>query len=237
MSKVFVVPDIHLKPWMLEKADKLMLSGNYDHVVLLGDLVDDWGKQYKLDLYDEMLAKTADFIVKHNAFFCYGNHDVSYLWDKLESGFSPAAHDRVIDGMHHIENVVDPERIAFIHRIDNTLFSHAGLTAGFVKYYFDMSEGYTIDELIKEINEMSVVELWTDISPLWARPQGTFYGGELYPNDMYQVVGHSPVKDPLKEGNLLSLDTFSTYSDGCPFGDARFVWVDTVTGEWAYCEE
>lgn len=236
MSKVFVVPDIHLKLWMLKEADRLIDTGNYDYVVLLGDLIDDWGKEYKLDLYDEMLKDTADFIVKHNVFFCYGNHDVSYLWDKLESGFSPAAHERVIDGMHHIENVADSSRVAFIHRIDNTLFSHAGLTHGFVSHFFGVSKELPIDELVKEINDMSVLELWTDISPIWARPQGMFCGDELYPADMYQVVGHSPVKAPIMEGNLLSLDTFSTYSDGRPIGDAKFVWVDTVTGEWEYCE-
>ena len=67
MSKVFVVPDIHLKLWMLEEADMIISADGYDKVVMLGDLVDDWGMEYKLDLYDEMLARTADFIVKHNA--------------------------------------------------------------------------------------------------------------------------------------------------------------------------
>ena len=235
MSKVFVVPDIHLKLWMLEEADKIISADRYDKVVMLGDLVDDWGMEYKLDLYDEMLARTADFIVKHNAYFCYGNHDVSYLWDRLESGFSPAAHDRVIAGMRRIEEIVDPDRIAFIHKIDNTLFSHAGLTDVFVNYFFDDPEEYTVDELIEDINEMSAIELWTDASPIWARPQGMYDGFELYPEDLYQVVGHTPVRAPQKEGNLLTLDTFSTYSDGRPIGDQQFVWVDTVTGEWGYC--
>lgn len=235
MSKVFVVPDIHLKLWMLEEADKIISADGYDKVVMLGDLVDDWGMEYKLDLYDEMLARTADFIVKHNAYFCYGNHDVSYLWDRLESGFSPAAHDRVIAGMRRIEEIVDPDRIAFIHKIDNTLFSHAGLTDVFVNYFFDDPEEYTVDELIEDINEMSAIELWTDASPIWARPQGMYDGFELYPEDLYQVVGHTPVRAPQKEGNLLTLDTFSTYSDGRPIGDQQFVWVDTVTGEWGYC--
>ena len=235
MSKVFVVPDIHLKLWMLEEADKIISADGYDKVVMLGDLVDDWGMEYKLDLYDEMFARTADFIVKHNAYFCYGNHDVSYLWDRLESGFSPAAHDRVIAGMRRIEEIVDPDRIAFIHKIDNTLFSHAGLTDVFVNYFFDDPEEYTVDELIEDINEMSAIELWTDASPIWARPQGMYDGFELYPEDLYQVVGHTPVRAPQKEGNLLTLDTFSTYSDGRPIGDQQFVWVDTVTGEWGYC--
>ena len=41
MSKVFVIPDVHLKPWMFEKASEIVGKGSYDAVVMLGDLVDD----------------------------------------------------------------------------------------------------------------------------------------------------------------------------------------------------
>lgn len=41
MSRVFVVPDVHLKPWIFEKASRLILKEKFDAVVLLGDLVDD----------------------------------------------------------------------------------------------------------------------------------------------------------------------------------------------------
>lgn len=56
----------------------------------------------------------------------------------------------------------------------------------------------------------------------------------LYPLDMFQVVGHSPVKKPQLDGKLLTLDTFSTHHNGTPIGDERFVWVDTETGEFQY---
>jgi len=41
MSKVYVIPDVHLKPRMLEKASELIAKGSYDAIVMLGDLVDD----------------------------------------------------------------------------------------------------------------------------------------------------------------------------------------------------
>ena len=43
-----------------------------------------------------------------------------------------------------------------------------------------------------------------------------------------QVVGHTPVKRITQYGNLLTTDTFSTYSNGEPFGNEEMCWVDTV---------
>lgn len=51
MSKVFVIPDVRLKPWMLEKASELIAKGSYDAIVMLGDLVDDWGQEKNTEGY------------------------------------------------------------------------------------------------------------------------------------------------------------------------------------------
>ena len=53
MSKVFVIPDAHLKPWMFDKAEELLSRSEYDKIVCLGDLVDDWDQEKKLRLYSE----------------------------------------------------------------------------------------------------------------------------------------------------------------------------------------
>ena len=53
MSKVFIIPDVHLKPWMFTEADKYVSNGDYDAVIMLGDLVDDWGQEYNIPLYNE----------------------------------------------------------------------------------------------------------------------------------------------------------------------------------------
>ena len=80
-------------------------------------------------------------------------------------------------------------------------------------------------------------EMWQDGSPIWARPQD--YEGylDLYPEDLYQVVGHTPVSTPQQQGRLLTLDTFSTTSNGKFIGDQRFVIVDTIDGSWSYADE
>ncbi len=232
MSKVFVIPDVHLKPWMYEEAGKLLKKVDYDRVVLLGDLVDEWNQQNNLGLYERTLSETAKFIREYDALFCYGNHDVSYRWKRKENGYSPKARKTVLSGLEKIEGSADKSHFAFIHRIDNTLFSHAGLTRVFMEKYFH-GNNTDIDGIIREINVMGEL-LWEDTSPIWTRPQENPI--EMYPSDMFQVVGHTPLTKPLRQGNLLSLDIFSTNPDGSSLGNERFVIVDTVDGSWNYAD-
>ena len=49
----------------------------------------------------------------------------------------------------------------------------------------------------------------------------------MFREDLFQVVGHTPVEEPIEASGVLSLDLFSTYSDGRPFGNQRFYIVDT----------
>ena len=42
MSRIFVIPDIHLKPWIFCCAEERMKEERFDRAVVLGDLVDDW---------------------------------------------------------------------------------------------------------------------------------------------------------------------------------------------------
>ena len=229
MSKVFVVPDVHLKPWIFEKASKLISNGKYDTVVILGDLVDDWFQEKNIDLYNETFDAAIAFVMKHrNTVWCYGNHDVSYLWEAMESGYSYYAHNTVVERIQDLRDALPSENCVFIHRIDNVLFSHAGLTESFVYRHFG-EEHRDLDSILCKINEMGEYELWQDDSPIWARPQH----GEmkLYPAGVLQVVGHTPVSEPLYEQDLVTVDNFSTFRNGDPIGNERFVWVDTLKSE------
>ncbi|MBR4224561.1 MAG: metallophosphoesterase [Oscillospiraceae bacterium] len=233
MSKILVVPDVHLKPWMFDKADEIIARGTVDRTVLLGDLVDDWDHEKDLDLYKETLERALRFVQDHpDTLYCFGNHDMSYMWEALESGYSPAARDIAVEGINEIIHALPPENSGYIHRIDDVLFCHAGLSEPFVIRRFGYGGMIGIDEMISMINRMGRDELWRDDSPLWARPQHS--GLRMYPSYMLQVVGHTPVEAPLREKNVLTLDTFSTYRDGSPIGDQRFVCVDTVSMEHEY---
>ena len=226
-----MIPDVHLKPWMFDTASNLIEDGNYDKIIMLGDLVDDWNQEKNLDLYIETFDKIYEFLGKYpDTIYCFGNHDVSYLFQAFESGYSSYARDIVVEGVNRIIYSLPEDNSAYIHRIDNVLFSHAGLTERFIKSCFGGSGHMEIDELIDQINRLNKDKIWRDDSPIWARPQyGTM---RLYPLDMMQVVGHTPVEKPLQEGRLLTLDNFSTYHTGEPIGDGKFVWIDTETEEY-----
>jgi hypothetical protein len=226
VSRVLVIPDVHLKPWIFDEAEKVEKS-SYEDIVVLGDLVDDWGKGNDLDAYEETLKRAAEFGKEHGeSLWCYGNHDVSYLWDAMESGYSVQARITVIEGITKLERILE-DRYKFVHRIDNVLFSHAGVTETFVLH----SCGYhvkEIEDILAKINRMGKQELWRDSSPIWARPQADFY--RMFRDDLlYQVVGHTPVEEPLDACGVLTLDLFSTYSNGDPFGNQKLYIVDTLT--------
>ena len=235
MSKVFVIPDVHLRPWMFTEASRLIGQADYDAIVMLGDLVDDWGQGGNSELYNETFDEAIRFVKEHqNTFFCYGNHDISYVWELAESGYSWRMRDLVVERLTELTDALPPENVGFLHSIDGVLFSHAGVTEKFVEYQFGLGWDIPIPYMLERVSRMDERHLWTDESPIWARPQ---YGEmKLYSKDVFQVVGHTPVRKPLLEGNLLMLDTFSAYRDGTPFGDRRFVWVDTQTRSWHYAE-
>ena len=226
MSRVLVIPDVHLKPWIFDEAEKVDKS-SYEDIVVLGDLVDDWGKGNDIDAYEETLKRAAEFGKEHGeSLWCYGNHDVSYLWDAMESGYSVQARITVIEGITKLERILE-DRYKFVHRIDNVLFSHAGVTETFVLH----SCGYhvkEIEDILAKINRMGKQELWKDSLPIWARPQADFY--RMFRDDLlYQVVGHTPVEEPLDACGVLTLDLFSTYSNGDPYGNQKLYIVDTLT--------
>ena len=47
-----------------------------------------------------------------------------------------------------------------------------------------------------------------------------------------QVVGHTPVEEIYREGNVISCDVFSTYRDGSAIGTEEFAVVETEMGEY-----
>ena len=90
--------------------------------------------------------------------------------------------------------------------------------------------------MLDAVNQLGEARLWQDESPIWARIQHTRW--LLFPPGYLQVVGHTPVAEALydeRQGSL-SLDTFSTRSDGKPIGNERFVVVDSVEGTWQYAD-
>lgn len=232
--KVFVIPDIHLKPWIFDRVEEFLSKGEYDRIVCLGDLVDDWDQESNLELYEETFERLRSFIEKHpDMLYCYGNHDISYVWSAHESGYSEEARNTVLEGISMLKEHLPQETLGFIHRIDNVLFSHAGLLKVFVDHFLS-DQQLNLDDMLIQINSFGKDEMWCNASPIWARPQDGWI--DLYHKDMLQVVGHTPMEKTDYLNGLLTVDNFSTYRNGTPIGDQRFVWVDTVSKEWGFAD-
>lgn len=229
--RVLVIPDVHLKPWMFEKAAELMKEGIADRAVCLMDIADDWGQQLNIDLYEQSYDAAAAFArVFQDTLWCCGNHDVSYLWDRLESGYSRLASRYVCRKLRALrEALTDAGQMAYLHRIDSVLFSHGGLSEAFVSSYVPPRRLEEIDAVIEEVNSFGADEIWQRMSPVWYRPQ--MHGGLYKPEDYLQVVGHTPVNAVLRDGNLVSCDVFSTTMTGKPIGTQEFPVIDTETWE------
>ena len=232
--KVLIIPDVHLKPEIFDQAEEIMETTDCEGVVCVGDIVDDWGCMFDFMKYKETMDKLISFAQKYPYMrFCYGNHDLSYLWDQYDHpGFSTAAEDIVRDKFEELEEKLnDPEQMAIVHRIDNCIFSHAGLIEEYVDTYM-YHEKDDLEYVLATINNYDVENLWDNDSPIWARPQEYNFQKGPWPKKFLNVAGHTPVRKPYEKDGLLSTDTFSTYPDGRQYGNEKFVWVDTVTKEW-----
>ena len=230
--KVLVIPDIHLKPWIFNEAEKLMKEGAAERAVCLMDIADDWNMGYQIQLYEEAYDRALQFARDFpETLWCYGNHDISYVWNKMESGYSRIAGNVVCKKLAELKEAAEG-KIAFLHRIDITLFSHGGLSLDFVRMIERNRNKrlINIDEVVEAANTASPDELWNDVSPLWFRPQYLF-SINVYKKDLYtQVVGHTPVDQIYKRHGIISTDTFSTTSNGEQIGPSQFAVIDTKTG-------
>ena len=231
--KILVIPDVHLKPWMFDRASEILKSGAAVKAVCLMDIPDDWGKEHDLGLYEETFDAAIRFQKSFpDTLWCYGNHDLSYEWLQYESGFAPMAIPVVQEKLSLLRRELpDKSRIAYIHRIDDVLFLHGGLTHAFVKNYASDAEYDDTDAVIEEINSLGRNDMWDDASPIWYRPQ--FCNEKMYrEKDILQVVGHTPVQEIERVGNVISCDLFSTYRTGDPIGTRQFLLIDTETREY-----
>ena len=47
--KVLVIPDIHLKTWIFDRAEKILKDGKADRAVCLMDIPDDWNMEFQIE--------------------------------------------------------------------------------------------------------------------------------------------------------------------------------------------
>lgn len=208
MSRVLVIPDVHLKPWIFDLATALLKEGKADFAMFIGDLVDDWNQTSNIKLYTETIDRAIKFKEDFpNSLWCYGNHEVAYMINDWCSGNSEIYRMDIKSMLNKYERIVEPK---LVHIIDNVVFSHAGVEA--------------VHKNLENINDFYNLYSAFDFnnSPLWSRPDPWI---KYY--DICQVAGHSPVKEITHQGNLWLVDTFSTEQDGTPYGNQPFLVIDT----------
>ena len=230
---VLVIPDVHLKPWMFERAEEIMKRGTAERAVCLMDIPDDWNQEYNLELYRDTFDAAITFAKKYpDTLWCYGNHDLSYLWNKRESGYSPAAAYTVAKKLDELACALpEGNEIRYVQKIDQVLFCHGGILDYFVRNAVPEASYDDVDEVVRTLNGLSWEYMWNNFSPIWYRPQES--AERMYkPKELLQVVGHTPVERISREWNVLSCDVFSTHRDGTPVGTEEFLVVDTESWEY-----
>lgn len=235
--KVLVIPDVHLKTWIFDKAENVLKSGKADRAVCLMDMPDDWDMEFQIDRYRAIYDRAIAFAKGYpDTLWCYGNHDLSYPWGRLESGYSPYAERTVMEKLEELENSLkNSSQINIMHRIGQVLFSHAGLSTEFVKSLNRKFLDADIDEVLRLVNTASQDKLWNNESPLWLRAldvRRKAFRGEKYK----QVVGHTPVEKIMEQGGMIFTDVFSTDREGMQIGESAMVVIDSETGEYEVVE-
>ena len=224
--RVLVIPDIHLKTWIFDRAESILKAGKADRAVCLMDMPDDWNMEFQTEKYRETFDRAIDFAKKFpDTLWCYGNHDVSYPWGQLETGYSPYAERTVLSKLEELENSLqDPSQIAIMQR-----------TVDFLRWLDKELPEADIDEVVAAVNNASQNYLWHDESPLWLRPQNRTVNA--FRNDTYtQVVGHTPVEKIFEKDGIISTDVFSTYRDGTQIGESAMIVIDSETREYEKIE-
>ena len=181
--KILVIPDVHLKPFMFIRAKELLKKGIAEQAVCLMDIPDDWQKQYQLEEYVKTYEEAIAFAKAYpNSLWCYGNHDVCYLWNERESGYSPIAPKTVCQQMAALQDILSKDNpIRFVHKVDNVLFCHGGVSRYFVEKYVPDDKYDDVSYVVDTINSLDHYDMWCDDSPIWYRPQ--YYKGKMYQSE------------------------------------------------------
>lgn len=205
---VLVIPDIHGRDkWRLPAQE--FLAGSQGEVVFLGDYNDAYDVE---DL--PMLENFLDVLLLKLQFpdkvtLLLGNHCFPYL----SAYFNCSGHRKSLwEPLHLLYTHEGPFQVA--KQVGNTLFVHAGISGGWLRYNrqaIELTCGIELDaylehhsyaDLLNLIYRLDRKLLWQvskrhggwdyHDSPLWVRPQDLT--GDLLPG-IHQVVGHTHMKE------------------------------------------
>ena len=223
MSKVLVIPDSHLSTRVIDRGLELASKHRADKIIMLGDYFDDW---YALTIdYVNMHKYLKDLLRKNPSVIpLFGNHELSYL------GYPCSGHNRSM--VPELSNsLMKDYRFSFCYAEDGVLYSHAGVTTGWLKYNSVVTANDMRLKLPRK-NGPEIVERGIDKIDSYPRSSaslepfsqaGPARGGIYSPSPVWadlteliadpapfkQVVGHTPVKQIENIGRVWFTDVYS----------------------------
>lgn len=216
--EILTIPDVHAKDfWKLGKA----WSGP---IIFLGDYVD----PYPFDFPDEppdviqCLTEIMEFADENRdrVTLLIGNHGFSYLHD-----LDASRHDYQLAGT--IQEIYS-DYLDLLHiakQVDDTLFTHAGVAKGWLKYNNLELPDKEADKVLNELYNASWSPFWQigyirgGMDPIGSPIWRDIREGNL-DERFFQVYGHTYINQPHITNSEACLDT----------GKACFV-VNTITHE------
>lgn len=208
MNKILIIPDVHgTREWIKAKN----MINKCDYIVALGDWFDnhkdkDWNEVNQIDNLKEFFEFKNKY--SNKIYSCLGNHDMHYLFNYYGERYSGYQRDKAWNIREFLEKNCDQFKVAA--RIDDVVFSHAGISAAWMK-----NKGYkTFEEMNTDIIKDTTTrsDRFQDLrfysngecdlygneptqTPVWIRPEALWGldGDNLY--FPHQIVGHTCYKD------------------------------------------
>lgn len=208
MTKILIIPDVHGRIFWKESCKDI---SDYEYVIFLGDYVDSYPSE---NISEEQTYNNFVEIIdfkKNNSdkvILLTGNHD----WNYIDYRFIKSS--RYKSSMFDKYNQLftdNKDLFKVVFKYDNYLFSHAGITLGWLKEinlldYEHLNKEY-IDNLISYLSKISFWRcgpddfgscVWADIHELCDL--------DMLPENIYQIFGHTQLKEPIITDKWACLD-------------------------------
>lgn len=206
---MIIIPDVHGRPfWEKPVNDNL----DKEHILFLGDYLDPYEYEHITcnEAYDRFL-KIIDIKKEHpdTVTLLLGNHDLHYVNSSLMG--SRYDYANAYRNLKLILGNADVFQMSYIHSIGDRkmLFTHAGLTRGWIDMHYECFEGMSVAEMAVTMNIMwskeeyrqGLLRILSDISrarwgdkpfgsPIWNDIDDMADDADELPG-WYQIFGHS----------------------------------------------